>query len=96
MSSSAAGGCNGRLPSPSPQRMARSTWPATSYDLGNLRLLEAPPTSEAPEAPALCLPFNRFLNPILGASLEEPLLRLLLIINKGTTVHKKPPTGARS
>ena len=41
-----------------------------------------PPTSGplAPEAPALCLPFYRLFIPILGASLEEPLLYISFIL----------------
>ena len=72
MSSSAAGGCNGRLLFPSPPRMARSTWLAMSYDLGE------PPTSGplAPEAPALCLPFNSFFYPHFGCISQRALVPL--------------------
>ena len=40
MNSLATGECNWRLPSPSPSRMASSPWPAMSYELGNLQLLD--------------------------------------------------------
>ena len=83
MSSLAAGGCNGRLPSSSPPRMARSTWPAMSYELGNLQLLNLQLLKHQIYA---CLLIFLFFIPLLGASLEEPLLQLCLC--DCITVHR--------